>query len=379
MNDKQNTSRSTGNLRGVTEQLPSFQKRSLKTGALQRSETAPLTQTTPESTAPLVSSVETVKNFTPIETTVQPARVTAPLASEPASQKAGIHRAVNSSERQQEPQVTTEKIERVLPASPVVASTLKTEPVKAVTEAKLAGVMAHETAHVAASQIGERAVEESLKIKPVSAGEAEIGTLGGYYETKPEPEGSALKGFLIFFIPLLLLVAALACVFLYVPALREKIPPRLASALRIRQAATTPVATLQEYRVSVDPKENMATISGSVTNISEEPLTDLQVEIVLFRREDIRQTETRNIALTPAQINPNQTATYELKVSARSYQQMKVTKLLSGQTQLVIKKLEPIDKATPSDYETLQKSPQPPQESKKGDSKEVYDGSITFK
>lgn len=360
MNDKQNASRSTGNLRGATEQLPSFQKRSLKTGALQRSETAPLTQTTPESTAPLASSVETVKNFTPIETT-QSAKVTAPLASqdEPASHNAGIYRAVSPLERQEEPQVTTEKIERV----PPVASTLKTEPVKA----------------VAVSQIGERAVEETLKIKPVSAGETEIGTLGGYYETKPEPKGSALKGFLIFFIPLLLLIAALVSVFLYVPALREKIPPRLASALRIKQAATTPVATLQEYRVSVDPKENMATISGVVTNTSEEPLTDLQVEVVLFRREDIRQTETRNIALTPAQINPNQTATYELRVSARSYQQMKVTKLLSGQTQLVIKKLEPMDKATPSDYETLQKSPQPQQGSKKGDSNEVYDGSITFK
>lgn len=354
MSDRQNPFRSTGNLRGATEQLPSFQKRSLKTGGLQRTETAPLKDSSTRHTSSLNPTVETVKNFTPIETPVQPSRVTAPIAPKQDVPDSPRAIAVNSSEEHQELQVPTEKIERSIPPLPtlpteavrpgvVAGSTLKTEPVKA----------------------------------PFSAGEAQIGTFGGYYETTPEPKESAIKGFLIFFIPLLLLVATLAGVFLYVPALREKIPPRLASALRIKQAATTPVATLQEYRVSVDPKENIATISGVVTNISEDQLTDLQVEIVLFRREDIRQTETRNIPLSPAQIGINQTATYELKVSARSYQQMKVTKLLSGQTELVIKKLEPIDKATPSDYETLQKKPQP--SGKKTDPNEVYDGSISFK
>lgn len=370
MSDRQNPSRSTGHLRGTTEQLPSFQKRSLKTGALQRSETAPLTHTESEhKTAPLSPPVETVKNSTPIKTTPQAAITTAPIPLEGNSQNAGIYRAVSPAEKLEELQITTEKIERPTPpAEPasLAGTTLKTEPVRAV-----AALVSESTLKTDPFKIEPKA--------PVSAGEAEIGTFGGYYETTPEPKGSALKGFLIFFIPLLILILALVSVFLYVPALREKIPPRLASALRIKQAATTPVATLQEYRVSVDPKENIATISGIVTNTSEDQLTDLQIEIVLFRREDIRQTETRTVALTPAQIGPNQTATYELKVSARSYQQMKVTRLLSGQTQLVIKKLEPMDKATPADYETLQKNTQPRQSSKKGDNKEIYDGSVTFK
>ncbi|MCS6885799.1 MAG: hypothetical protein RMM17_05525 [Acidobacteriota bacterium] len=202
-----------------------------------------------------------------------------------------------------------------------------------------------------------------------------IVTFGGYYGLTQEPKGRLLKGFLIFFVPLVLLLAALAAVFIYVPALRQKLPQRIASLIGIKTSPQTPVATLQEYRVSVDPKENIATISGVLTNSSSEPLTALQIEILLFRREDIRQTEIRIIPLKPTEIAPGESATYELKVPARSYQQMKVTKVLSGASEIPIKRLEPVEKASPQDYESFKKLPA----GREAKSEQIYEGSVTTK
>lgn len=65
-------------------------------------------------------------------------------------------------------------------------------------------------------------------------------------------------------------------------------------------------------------EKGMTTLGGTVKNISERELSGLLVSIELIRRKD-GGSEQKSISLEPATLQPQQEATYSLKVSAQEY------------------------------------------------------------
>jgi hypothetical protein len=73
--------------------------------------------------------------------------------------------------------------------------------------------------------------------------------------------------------------------------------------------------------VSIDEpmlERSTTTLGGTVKNISNRELTGLSVALELIRRKDA-STEQRSVPLEPSAIQPQQEATYTLKVSAQEY------------------------------------------------------------
>src|SRR5207237_7403846 len=113
-------------------------------------------------------------------------------------------------------------------------------------------------------------------------------------------------------IPIVLLLATAAGIFLYVPALRERLPVRVSSMFGMK-SNKVPQISIQEYSASYDEKEKSATISGVIKNLSEESIGPLQLEVILSKRDDIRETDKKLVPIEPAQLGPNQEGKYEFK------------------------------------------------------------------
>ncbi|MEW6734509.1 MAG: hypothetical protein AB1489_24505 [Acidobacteriota bacterium] len=207
-------------------------------------------------------------------------------------------------------------------------------------------------------------------------------SFSGYGERAPVvAKKSKAKTVALILLPILGLLGVLSGMAIYVPGInqraRAKLPARLASLIGGKQD-TAPQISIQEYRVILDDKENTATISGIVTNISEETIGPLQIEMLLFKREDVRITETKLLSTEPAQLAPKQEGKYELKVSAKDYQQTKFSRILSGSSELRVKKLgiiDPTPTIDPSQLPTGQATPLPTPKPAE-DPNKVYEGTI---
>jgi hypothetical protein len=217
---------------------------------------------------------------------------------------------------------------------------------------------------------------------PVSAGEVQLFGSFGYVETpsNTEPRQSTLRSLAWPIVCMVLLLGTAAAIVVYVPNLRTRfLPVRIASMLGY-ETNITPMVSIQEYRISLDEKENSATIRGVVKNLSEATVGPVQVELLLSRREDVRVTETRLIPIDPSQLGPNQEGKYELKISAKDYQQTKVSRVLSGENALKVKKLkEIIDPQPQIDPSQVPSSQASTSQAPRPDPNQVYDGSVSFK
>ena len=71
------------------------------------------------------------------------------------------------------------------------------------------------------------------------------------------------------------------------------------------------------------------TIAGSVKNISQEPLSELSVELELKRRKD-GTTERKSATLNPAWLEPNQEGRYSLKLPAEDFSSVRLVALKGG-------------------------------------------------
>jgi hypothetical protein len=218
-------------------------------------------------------------------------------------------------------------------------------------------------------------------VKSSSAGDFELFGFGGYVD-KPalsEPPRSIWRSIALYSIPIILLLATSLLLIKYVPGLRDRMPASIASLFGGR-TNVLPQVSVQEYRTFYDEKENSATISGIITNISSDPVGPVQVELELSKREDVRITDKKIIPIEPAQLAPNETGKYELKISAKDYQQSKVSRILVGDNPLRLKRLkEYLEPKPPTDpIETVPGQGEQPSQPKP-DPNKVYDGSVSFK
>lgn len=77
------------------------------------------------------------------------------------------------------------------------------------------------------------------------------------------------------------------------------------------------------------PKGTQSIIAGTVRNISNEPLTDLSVDIELIRRSNGAQ-ETRTIALEPKNLAPGEQGRYSLTIVSHDFRVARLIKLKSA-------------------------------------------------
>jgi hypothetical protein len=131
----------------------------------------------------------------------------------------------------------------------------------------------------------------------------------------------------------ILLIAGGALLYFYVPAVRSRADALVA---RIRGQQPAPVVVekpkAQIYpSLSPEVNKNLVKARGAVTNISEEPLEELSVEVSLDRGEGTA-VEVRTIAVKPNVLAPRQQGLYEFEYEggkATGFSRYRVTKLLS--------------------------------------------------
>jgi len=400
MNDNNNNPNSkTGSLgrsRATTnlEQLPPAKKRDLRTGNLKRSDTQALDQSFPPE--PVVKEEPTHRieeDTAKLKTTeVEAARITTnhqvikePVAPapQPPVQQTPVQQttAPQTSSPQAEPKkniLTAPINEQLNLPNPVVEipmvkadltqPTSQTEAVSVEDVAKYAAASAPKTEYVS-EPVAHQPTPEDVKIFSI------------YEPPPPEVKTTSgkVKAALVFVVPVIILVLAAAAIFLYVPALRERLPASVQAKLGYKIVETFPQVSVQEYRVIHDDKAMTATISGLVTNLSKETYGPIQIEMVLFRREDVNKTETKIVPIEPAQLGPNQEGKYSFTISAKDFQQTKVSKILNGEAALRVKKLgivDPKPQVDPTQYPFNQANSN---QGNPSDPNKVYDGSVTFK
>src|SRR5439155_8920879 len=96
--------------------------------------------------------------------------------------------------------------------------------------------------------------------KPSSAGEVQLFGSFGYIDSPSsrEPRPSLIRRVSLVAVPLILLLATAAAIVILVPNLRQRyLPVRLASILGYKNEII-PMVSVQEYRISLDEKENSA-------------------------------------------------------------------------------------------------------------------------
>jgi hypothetical protein len=104
---------------------------------------------------------------------------------------------------------------------------------------------------------------------------------------------------------------------------------------RVRQQAMTPPEKpfvppqAQVYEDEAMIKGAQAIIGGTVSNISNETLSNINVELELIRRSD-GSTEKRSLPLVPKDLAPNQQGRYSLSVLKRDYRSAHLVRLSSG-------------------------------------------------
>lgn len=130
-----------------------------------------------------------------------------------------------------------------------------------------------------------------------------------------------------------LLIAGAALVYFFVPTVRSR-TDALVAKIRGQQTAAAPVEKPKaQIYPTINPKveKNIVKASGAITNISEENLEDLSVEISLDRGEGTT-ADVRTVAVKPNVLAPRQQGIYEFDYEGgktTGFSRYRITKLLS--------------------------------------------------
>ncbi|MEW6126098.1 MAG: hypothetical protein AB1757_03465 [Acidobacteriota bacterium] len=166
--------------------------------------------------------------------------------------------------------------------------------------------------------------------KPVIA-EEEIGVTGFTHYGEPTDTGDTSRGGLITFLIVLLIMGGGVAAYFKIPSFHNRVDAVLAR-LRTGQAPAPAVETPRAQIIpSRNPEvnKNIVKARGAVLNISQETLEELSVEITFYRGEN--PIEVRQVAITPATLEPSQQGTYEFEYDGSKsggFARYSVTKLL---------------------------------------------------
>jgi hypothetical protein len=198
--------------------------------------------------------------------------------------------------------------------------------------------------------------------------------------TEVKSTGAKIRSFILWTIPIWILLGVFIGIIYIVPNLREKVaeklPPSLAKTLKLTSKEIA-FLSIQEYRYSVDEKEKTVTISGVVKNLTEKAVGPLQLEFQLTKREDVRLTDSKIIPLDPIELGPQKEGKYTFTISAKDYQETKFLRITTTNKdiELKVKKLGIVD--PPIDPSKLSEPVVPlPNNKPKQPDNNVYDGSV---
>ncbi|HUQ32828.1 MAG TPA: FxLYD domain-containing protein [Pyrinomonadaceae bacterium] len=106
---------------------------------------------------------------------------------------------------------------------------------------------------------------------------------------------------------------------------RVAVEPQAKSGAAVRPALPTKVQVLMDEPVRKGPQ---AVISGTVHNVSNEPLSNLSLEVELAHRKDTG-TERRTLSVEPKELAPDQKGRYSLSLTG-DYRSIKLVTIKSG-------------------------------------------------
>lgn len=158
----------------------------------------------------------------------------------------------------------------------------------------------------------------------------EIGVTGlSHYGTEPRDTDTGRGGLLTLLIVIVVL-GGLAGAYFGIPAFKERANRLLGRGDSTVAPAEKPKAQVIPSR-AMDYNKNIVKARGAVTNISEETLEELAVEITFVRGENT-VIETRIVPVTPNLLAPQQQGQYEFEYDgnrATGFSRYRVSKLLS--------------------------------------------------
>ena len=151
------------------------------------------------------------------------------------------------------------------------------------------------------------------RVKPVD--EMGIGALTHYGQDLGPKGGRAGK--IVLFI-LLALMAGAALAYVFVPSVNSRVGGFIAglrgTEAQERDAIKTKAQIIPSSRPEVN--KNMVTARGAIDNISDEPLTGLEVEVSLRRGND-SEPEVRRVPIVPDPLPPGERGTFEFEYDGK--------------------------------------------------------------
>lgn len=244
---------------------------------------------------------------------------------------------------------------------------------------------------VASAGVTRRAISDvATEVKPsaMSGAKADdegsvhlLGSLEAYDQNANKEVVTRLdrfKTFLLFAVPTLIIIGLAITIIMVVPGLKEKVqeklPTRIASLMGVPSNIGTQL-TVQADPIVYDEKAQTATLSGTVNNLTEQAMGPIQIEFLLSRREDVRKTENKLVALEPAQIPAKGSAKYQFTISTKEFQDAKILSTLNNNAKIKFKNLgvaEPkYQPATPAGP-----TPAQPDNKPKTSDDKIYDGTV---
>jgi hypothetical protein len=155
-----------------------------------------------------------------------------------------------------------------------------------------------------------------------------------------EADGEVGHGGTIALVITILVVAGAVISYLYVPSVQSRVDSFVDRVRNRDRSATASQPAVEKPRAMVFPGRNEAVAGvmkarGAVDNVSDPPetLSGLSVEVAL-ERSDGSGPETRNVPVTPDQLQPRQRGIYEFDYDARRFMGYRVTGLTSNGTPL---------------------------------------------
>ena len=158
-------------------------------------------------------------------------------------------------------------------------------------------------------------------------------TPGGISDNFTETDDSvAMRGrsSLIKIVSILLAVAITASLLIGFLIWRKRHEERVGVGPQPQAKAIKPAPPLkvQVYMDEAVRKGTQALISGTIHNISNEPLSNISLEVELTRRKDA-STEVRSMDVDPKELAPNQKGKYSLTLTG-DYSSIKILTIKSG-------------------------------------------------
>jgi hypothetical protein len=353
----------------------------------------PLTPPPPLPTpiAPPISNPPTTNAPLPAPTLATPSSNAAPTVSSPANDADFGASSSNTSKAEEKSPNTNLLMQRgttpiTAPSAPAATTTTATpesllieanpKPVatKSVNEVPIRAN--NENAANNLSQNAQAGTAGGIKLNADDGGSGALGVLTEYGAPKEEPS-TGLRGLFPFALMIVLFLIILSVVVYIVPTLREKVAAKLPPALGkylVNVEQVIEKVSVQPQPIVYDEKTQSATLSGIVTNLTDAPVSDIQLEFTFARRNDIRQTEIKLIPIEPATLGPKAQGNYKFTVSTKDFQENSVTKVLSQQTVIKFRKLSPVQPVDPDP--NVPNTPTRPRSNKTTSDDGVYEGTV---